>query len=198
MRKLCFGGSFNPIHYGHLQCAEAAAQALGMERVILFPNSLSPHKTPTARFADSADRLEMCRLAARSAGGGFEVDDLELRRAAPSYTIDTVRQLKRDRGWPQVHWLIGADMLLDLPNWREPAALLREVEFVVLRRPGFAIDWNALPAEYSRLKPNLVTAPLLDISGTDIRRRVAQGLPIGHLVPPTVESYIRDKGLYAA
>src|SRR3954469_12040258 len=104
MARLWFGGSFNPIHHAHLICARAAAEARGMERVVLVPTYQPPHKLLTAEIAAAEDRLAMCHLAA--AGSDlFEVSDVELERGGPSFTIDTVRELKR-QGHPEVHWLI--------------------------------------------------------------------------------------------
>jgi nicotinate-nucleotide adenylyltransferase len=204
MRCLCVGGSFDPVHFGHLRCATAAAEQLGLETVLLIPASVSPHKMGTSRHAAKPhDRLAMCRLAAeemnqQTACDGsvrFQIDDLELQRPPPSYTIDTVRAL-RSRGWDTVHWMIGADQLAALPNWHEPQALLTEANLVVLRRPGFQINWDALPPSYQMLKANLVDAPLIDISSTMIRTKVNAGEPITGLVPASVERYILSNQLY--
>ena len=195
MRNLCFGGSFNPIHNGHLLCSQAVASAKDVSELVLIPSATSPHKLGHADMADAEDRLAMCRLAV--AGKSlFEVDDVELYRAGPSYTIDTVRYLRSAKRWEQVNWLIGADQVAALPRWHEPAALLREVNFVVMARPGWSFDWHALPPEFRVLQHNVVEAPLIDISATDIRRRVRAGEPIDHLVPPAVAEYIRERGLY--
>src|SRR5438045_842642 len=116
MRCLCFGGSFNPIHNGHLVCARAAAEILGFSKILLIPVGQPPHKPVRADLAPAESRLAMCRLAANLQPGLFEVDDVEIRLPQPSYTINTVRHLRQTRGWEQVHWLIGADMLLYLPK----------------------------------------------------------------------------------
>lgn len=195
MRNLCFGGSFNPIHHGHLICGQAVAGVIDAVRLVLIPSATSPHKLGHADMAAGDDRLAMCKLAV--AGNDlFEVDDLELRRGGPSYTIDTIRALRRNRGWDEVNWLIGADQVPTLPYWREPTALLREVNFVVMARPGWSFDWKSLPPELRILQNHVVEAPLVNISATDIRRRVHSGEPIDHLTPPAVAKYIRDRGLY--
>src|SRR5688500_277405 len=178
MRNLCFGGSFNPVHNGHLIVSRAAADAAGFDRVVLLPSAVPPHKLRQPDMADADDRLAMCRLAA-DATPGFDVDDLEMRRPGPSYTIDTARELKR-RGWTSVSWLIGADQVSQLPRCREPEPLLRSVVFVIMARPGCSFDWERLPAAYLFLRERVVEAPLVDISATDIRRRVAAGQPIDH------------------
>lgn len=197
MRRLCFGGSFNPVHHGHLICARAIAEAAGFDRVVLIPSARPPHKPESYQLASAEDRVEMCRLAAALDRSLFEVSDIEIRRGGPSFTIETVRALKQ-AGWGEVHWLIGGDMLMQLPTWREPEALLREVKFVVMARPGWAIDWSALPPPYRILDRNVHPAPLIDISATQVRDRVAGGMPIQFLAPPPVVDYIAQRRLYAA
>jgi nicotinate-nucleotide adenylyltransferase len=200
MKTLCLGGSFNPIHYGHLICARAVAESAGFARVLLIPSGRPPHKPGSLDIADGSDRLHMCRLAIKPSGGEpagvqFDVSDIELLRQGPSFTIDTVRALKNS-GWLAVHWLIGADMLNFLPKWHEPAALLGEAEFIVMARPGVPIDWSNLPSDFSKLKNNLVIAPLIEISSSDIRNRIRAGRSIDYLTPPKVVDYIREKRLY--
>jgi nicotinate-nucleotide adenylyltransferase len=138
--------------------------------------------------------LAMCRAAVQ-ASTLFEVDDIELRRGGPSFTIDTVRELKR-RGETEVHWLIGADMAQILPQWHEPDKLLAETQFVLMARPGWTMDWDRLPPPYRSLRQQVVTTPLIDISATDIRSRVATGKPVDYLLPEPVVRYIEQRGLY--
>lgn len=196
MSILCFGGSFNPIHFGHLRCASAVAKEQRFDRVVLIPSGRPPHKNGGFELASPEDRLAMCRLAVKD-DPLFAVDDLEIRRSTPSYTIDTAREL-RSRGWPEVNWLIGGDMLNDLPNWHEPLALLREVNFVVMARPGIDLNWDRLPRAFDVLREHLVPAPRVDISATEIRQRLASGQPVDEMLPLAVEQYIREKGLYGA
>ncbi len=194
MATLYFGGSFNPIHHGHLICSRVIAEARGFERVALVPSSQPPHKQNAVNMAGSVGRMAMCRLA--SAGDPqFEVSDLELARTGPSYTIDSVRELSRG-GAEKVSWLIGADMLMFLPYWHRPQDLLAEVNFIVMARPGWKLDWSALPAPFQKLQQNVVEAPLIDITGTQIRDRVARGLSISYLTPPAVCNYIAEHRLY--
>jgi nicotinate-nucleotide adenylyltransferase len=194
MPTLYFGGSFNPIHHGHLICARAVAEAAGYDRVVLIPTGQSPHKPATPELALASDRLEMCRLATL-ADPLFDVDDVEVRRGGASYTIDTVQELARRTG-NLPHWLIGADMLLYLPKWHRAMELLEQANFVVMARPGWALDWQTLPPEFRGLQKNVVQAPMIDIRATDLRQRVASGRSIEYFTPPAVCAYIRDRGLY--
>src|SRR5437016_1171570 len=141
MKTLCLGGSFNPIHNGHLICARAAAEKAGFDQILLIPTGQPPHKTGSDDLASGAHRLQMCRLALDSGSSEllhpghvtFDVSDVELTQTGPSYTIETVRAFKK-RGWSQVVWLIGADMLNYLPKWHEHASLLYEAEFLIIAR----------------------------------------------------------------
>lgn len=136
----------------------------------------------------------MCRLA--TAGDiFFQINDLELHRDGPSYTIDTIRALKA-QGHTAISWLIGADMLQILPKWHQAESLIQEATILVMARPGFVLPWDSLPVGFRQLKANLVEAPLIDISATEIRRRVREGLSLDELTPPAVIEYIRQRGLY--
>lgn len=194
MTRLYFGGSFNPLHVGHLLVAQAVAEAGGFDRVVLVPSAQPPHKRAAADMAEPVDRLKMCQLVAE-ADPLFEVSAIELGRQAPSYTIDTVRSLKMG-GEGEVNWLIGADALHDLPKWMRAGELIRETRFWVARRPGFTIDWDRLPDMLEPLKERVVEAPLLDISATHMRQRVAAGRTIRYYVPAEVEQFIAQRGLY--
>lgn len=194
MPVLWFGGSFNPIHHAHLICARAVAEAREFDRVILVPTAQPPHKLVSSDLAPAQDRLEMCRLAILDSPL-FAIDEIELKRPGPSFTIDTAHELA-GRGGGKVHWLIGADMLLYLPHWHRAVELIREVEFVVMARPGWTPDWQQLPPDFQFLKNQVVQSPLIDIRASDIRRRVAVGLSIAFLTPPAVRTYILSHGLY--
>ena len=196
MAKLCFGGSFNPIHVAHLVCARFVAERLGFSSVVLIPSAQPPHKPDATDLAPPSERVRMCQLAVVGCDG-FEVNDLETKRTGPSYTIDTVRALKQ-QGWKRVSWLIGADMVRILPTWHEPDALMAEVDFVLMARPGWSFDWETLPPAFQKLREKVVEAPLIDISATEIRRRVGAGLPIDFLTPAPVVQHIHSAGLYRA
>jgi nicotinate-nucleotide adenylyltransferase len=141
----------------------------------------------------------MARLACEFCSDGsvtYVPNDIEITRSGPSYTLLTVRELKRI-GWSQVWWLIGADMLNFLPKWYKIDELILEVNFLILTRPGVELQWDTLPPHFrERLEPNVVPAPLIDISATQIRDRVRQGLPIDDLTVPPVVEYIRANALY--
>jgi nicotinate-nucleotide adenylyltransferase len=194
MTRLCYGGSFNPIHNGHLLVARAIAEAGGFDRVTLIPSAQPPHKPASADLALPSTRLELCQLVS-DADPLFEVSDIEFRRSGPSYTIQTAREF-RQSGWPEVHWLIGADMLQILPTWHLYEQLLKEVTFWIARRPGYEIDWATLPASVQPLRDRVVTAPLVEISATQVRERARRGQSIKYLVPDVVERAILDRRLY--
>jgi nicotinate-nucleotide adenylyltransferase len=145
-------------------------------------------------MASADDRLAMCRLAADQ-DPLFEVSDIELRRAGPSYTIDTARELRRS-GWSAVPWLIGSDNVPQLPTWHEPAALLAEIQFVVMQRPGSLLDWTTVAPAWQVLKARVVVAPLIEISASDIRRRIYDGKSVRYLTPASVTDYMIHRRLY--
>ena len=206
-RCLCLGGSFNPVHYGHLETTLAAAEKLQFTvsgrpaagaDVLLIPSARPPHKPGDPDLAPPADRLAMCRLAVASDGRyrAIGVSDLELRRDGPSYTILTVRAL-RAAGYDEVVWLVGADLLAGLPRWSEFDALLAEATLAVMRRPGHPIDWPALPPPVRPLAANVVEVPTLDISATTIRQCLRRGESVEGMTPDAVAEYARSRTLYS-
>jgi nicotinate-nucleotide adenylyltransferase len=197
VRPIAYGGTFDPIHCGHLACAKGVAETSGFDRVVLIPAARPPLRAGGTGSASAFHRLAMCRLAAATRAELFEVDDLELHRSGPSYTIDTVRQLKA-RGWDSVCWLIGADQVALLPKWHQVEDLVREARVLVMARPGWLFDWQSLPPALRSLRESVVSAPLVDISASEIRRRVAAGEPIDGLTTPAVVEYIRKNKLYGS
>ena len=158
MRKLILGGSFNPIHHGHLACSRAVAEAGGFDRVTLMSDQPGPRislSLPAWQMRCTALPCTGCRLQADAL---FEVDELELSRTGPSYTIDTVGELAA-LGENPIHWIIGADMLMYLPHWHRIDALLNQVNFIIMARPDCPMDWSQLPAKFQSLKSNVVAAP---------------------------------------
>ncbi len=195
-----FGGSFNPIHNGHLIVARAAAERLRVSRVVFVPSPSPPHKTGTG-LADAADRLAMVRLAI--AGEPlFDCSDIETRRAGPSYTILTVEDYRRTQADRELFWLIGADSLADLHSWHRVAELVDACRIVTAARPGFETpDLSSLervlrPEHVRRIEADILPTPRIDISATEIRRRVAEGRSIRYLLPEPVADYLVRRGLY--
>ncbi|MGQ0614655.1 MAG: nicotinate (nicotinamide) nucleotide adenylyltransferase [Planctomycetaceae bacterium] len=191
-----FGGSFDPIHRGHLALLEAARKARTLERVFVVPAGRPPHKRDGS-CAPFEDRLAMVRLAL-AGRTGVEPLDWEGLREGPSYTIDTVEELARREGGAGLELLVGADMLADLPRWHRAAELASLVTVVAFARPGTPLERSlaAFRAAFPGREPVLVPAPLLDISATEIRRRLGAGEAVRELLPPGVEAYARSKGLY--
>lgn len=185
------GGTFDPIHIAHLVMAEQALEQCDLATVVFVPAARPPHKrgVPMAPFED---RLEMVRRAVRG-NARLEVSDLESRREEVSYTVDTVRLVKHERPGERLCLIVGADSLAQLSAWKSPAELLSECEFAVAPRPGFP-SRDADPELGGRVR--FLDMPLLDVSSSDIRERVRLGRSVRYLVPPEVESYIREKNLY--
>jgi nicotinate-nucleotide adenylyltransferase len=203
---MLFGGTFDPVHNGHLIIARHIAEQLGFRRVVLVPAATPPHKHPAC--APAAQRLAMLRRAVRGEDL-FEISTIELRRQGPSYTFDTVQEFLRPGPGParaDIHWVIGADMLADLPKWYRAAELLELVNIVVALRPPWDERLDAIlaslrgqvtPRALQRLARSIVRTPLIDISSTEIRRRVAASESIRYLVPEPVRKYIEDHRLYS-
>lgn len=190
VRKIgLFGGSFDPVHVGHLLIAQAAREELGLERLFFIPAAQSPFK-PDGKCASSADRLRLLRLAL--AGKTWcEVDEQELHRGGVSYTIDTLRDYAHRFAGTQIFYLIGGDHVPKLTAWREAEELARLAQFVVALRPGEG--QTVFPKPFRGLA--LKGFPLA-VSSSQIRSRVKAGQPIEHLVPAGVAEAIRGAGLY--
>jgi nicotinate-nucleotide adenylyltransferase len=186
MKLGLLGGSFNPIHHGHLISATRAAEALRLERVLFIPAAVSPLKNGND-LASDRDRWAMLRLALKG-NPLFEASDLELRRGGVSYTVDTLRELKR-RTKASLYWILGADAARLLPRWKSIEDVRRLAAFIILPRPGDSVP-PKMPKEH------IVKAPLLEISSSEIRERIRKGLSVRYLVPDAVETYLRRKGLY--
>lgn len=201
MRRILFGGTFDPIHEGHLSMAEHARRLLGAERVVLIPNARSPHK-PDGAHAAAAHRLAMVRLAAAEREG-LEVVDDEIVRGGASYTIDTVERLQAGRfAGDALVLLLGQDSLPELPRWHRAAELVRLLPIAVVPRPGAAEPpWDELTEAFGAsfvegLRRRRLPVPTLDVSSTDIRRRVREGASIRCRCPDPVVDYIEAHGLY--
>ncbi|NLI13416.1 MAG: nicotinate-nucleotide adenylyltransferase [Peptococcaceae bacterium] len=192
------GGTFDPIHYGHLVAAEGARHSLSLERVIFIPAGSPPHK-PGYFISEPRDRYTMTCLAVAS-NSFFEASTLEVDRPGPSYTIDTIHALKQLYPEHQIYFITGADALLEILTWKAFEELLTICRFVAATRPGYRLSelqskLNQLPGN---LKQNILCmeVPALAISSTDIRQRVREGRPIKYLLPESVEEYVLKKHLY--
>lgn len=192
------GGTFDPPHLGHLWLATLATEALGLDRVLFMPAGQPPHK-PRRRISSTSDRLLMTRLAI-AGDPAFELCPIELERPGPSYTVDSVEELLRlYADGTQLFLLMSAEALAQIDTWREPDRLLALIEWAVGPRAGGPPpERSALARRFGEAaaRIHLLAGPSLDISSSEIRRRVADGHAIRYLVPRSVEELIRDRGLY--
>jgi nicotinate-nucleotide adenylyltransferase len=201
MRIAFFGGTFDPIHCGHLRIAQAAADAFALDRVLFAPAAVQPLKSepPAASFQD---RLAMVRLAVADKYPRFVASDLDAPRldAAPNYTVDTLTALAED--WPGAELFVvaGADSFLDLRRWRQPDRLLAMAQWIVVSRPDVPLRESdlacAVHTPQERAKVHLLTNVHEDVSATELRRRLRAGEPWEGLLPAAVEQFIAEHGLY--
>ncbi len=211
------GGTFNPIHYGHLAAAEEVRHRLKLDRILFIPSCLPPHKQEED-VPPAVHRMEMIRLALEG-NPSFEPSDIEIRRGGRSYTVDTIETLQRINPRSELYFITGLDSFLEVQTWHRWQHLLTLCRFVILSRPGYRfadlarIDFlQSAKAEFEGLDHGsqsrsairaetfeifLEMIPLYDISSTDIRRRVKEGRSIKYLLPDTVETYIIKNKLYA-
>ena len=220
MRIGLFGGTFDPIHIGHLRAATEVKQGFNLDQIVFIPAAQPPHKTQEV-VTDAADRLKMVELAV-SGHSGFTASDVELKRSGPSYSIDTINHFKKaapnDSG---IFFITGLDAFLEIDTWKSYTKLLKQVAFIVIARPMF--DYKNLASRWSRLEKFIkskisdeykfsdssacfvhsnakpiyifdVTA--LDISSTRIRDLIKKDQPIKFLIPEEIENYINNRGLY--
>ncbi|NPV29272.1 MAG: nicotinate-nucleotide adenylyltransferase [Firmicutes bacterium] len=190
------GGTFDPIHYGHLVTAEAAREKYGLERVIFVPSGHPPHKD-AREVTDFWHRYLMVLLAVVS-NPYFEVSRMEYDRGGVTYTIDTVREFRRLYGaGTELFFITGADAILEILTWKQPEELLAMCRFIAATRPGYDLrQLNSLLGEFYQGAVSVLEIPMLSISSSDLRRRVKTGLSIKYLVPEPVEFYIFQNGLY--
>ncbi len=189
MRIGLYGGSFDPVHLGHILVAEAACEEMALDRIVFIPAARSPFKPDSAPAPDDL-RLRWLHIAL-AGRPDFDVDDLELRRGGTSFTIDTVREYAGRFPGAELCWLIGADHVPTLQLWREAEALARLVEFIVIPRPG---NPPAPPPAPFRVRP--LRGWPLGVSSSEIRERIRIGKSVDHLLPPFVAGAVRDSGAY--
>jgi len=199
-RIALFGGTFDPIHLGHTRVADATAKQIGAEKVVFIPAKRSPLKGFLPHASD-ADRLSMTALAI-AGNDCFSVSHCELERPVPSYTLDTIRQFRRDYG-PEtsLHWLLGADSIAEVVHWYKIQELIDECNLTTMQRPGYAPDFDRFESLWGRervakLKRNVVQTPLIDVSSTEVRRRLAADEDVSGMLHPGVIQYIREHDLY--
>ncbi len=190
------GGTFDPPHYAHLALAENARAQLALDRVLFAPAGQQPLKSGQSP-AHTAHRVEMTR-ASIADNAAFVLSPIDLERPGPHYTVDTVTLLRKNYPEAILFFLLGGDSLAQLLSWRDPASILEQVKLAAMRRPGYEVDMDELTQTLPNLPERLswLDAPHLDISATDLRRRVREGLPIRYLLPPDVETYIQKHRLY--
>ncbi|MBX7071701.1 MAG: nicotinate-nucleotide adenylyltransferase [Pirellulales bacterium] len=202
MRLGLFGGTFDPIHYGHLLLAETAREECRLDQVWFVPNSQAPHKQGRP-ITDAQRRVEMLKLAI-GGNSAFAISTLEIDRGGVSYTVDTLAQLRADEPTRELFLILGADSLIDLPTWREPARICELAMLVIARRTGAErarLDTLSELVSRERLaefEPYQIEMPRVDLSASMLRRRVSQGLSIRYRTPRAVEKFIEVAGLYRA
>lgn len=200
MRLGLFGGTFDPVHYGHLLLAECCREQAALDEVWFVPAAASPFKQGAVQTS-AQQRLEMLALAI---GGHaqFRVSSLEIDRGGVSYTVDTLEELHRARPDDELFLLLGADALEDFPTWRQPQRICHLATLLVVRRPGWAepdlarLAAIASPSQLDAIRRGLVEMPQIDLSSRDLRRRVAAGQSIRYRTPRAVETFIASAGLY--
>ena len=198
IRTGILGGSFDPIHNGHLSIVDAALEELALDKVLLIPTKVSPFKIGR-KVAPDEDRLEMTRLALKDRPG-CEVSDIEIRKQGVSYTIFTLDELSASGLYGKLYFLMGTDTFLELESWYKGTELLEKYAFALAPRPGFARSEFEEKLDYYRetygTDVTVLNNEMLPISSTKIRARLAEGLPVTGLLPDDVESYILENGLY--
>jgi nicotinate-nucleotide adenylyltransferase len=198
--KVLFGGTFDPVHLAHTAVAASAGDVLGADKIIFVPARRSPLKSLGPEASDE-DRLAMLRLAL-SGNSSFDITDYELKKPGPNYTIETVRYLKKQYDDTEIYWLLGADTVDDLQHWYCITELLDECNLSVMFRGGvkppdftkFESLWGSRRIE--KLQRNVIETPLIDISSTEIRKRLSTSRDVSGMLNPKVLQYIREKGLY--
>lgn len=186
------GGTFNPVHSGHLAIAQNVLEEFCLDKVVFVPSCSPPHKK-SPDIAPAGERFKMCTLAIQNQKA-FTVSSLELERGGRSYSIETIKEFHNLYGREsKLYFIIGLDAALDIATWKKSEELLRSCEFIVVPRPGF--DAAGISKKFSE-KIKLARTPGPDISSADIRGRLKKGGSINNLVPPEIEAYIRQKKLY--
>ncbi len=185
------GGTFDPIHNGHLVLAEQVREKLKLDRVVFIPCLSPPHKT-NRKLSPAKDRFRMTELAVQD-NAAFLVSDMELKRKGLSYTVDTLRQLRRAYPDSGIYFLTGSDVLGEIHTWKDPEGIYRLAKMVIATRPGFD---HFDPENPFASRSIIVPITGVDVSASQIRMKIKRGRSIRYLVPPKVEEYIKRKKLY--
>ena len=197
MRLGIMGGTFDPIHFGHLAMAESVREIFSLDEVLFIPSARPPHKVEKV-VTPEVHRLMMTFLATQS-NDKFQVSPMEILRDGLSYTLDTMNQLEKKFGADtELFYIIGADSMVDLPKWHKSRELVGKVHFIATTRPGVEVDLEEVRNFFGDDAKNIfqVAVAGLEISSTDIRERVKSGRSIKYLVPEVVEEYILKENLY--
>ncbi|MCC7164479.1 MAG: nicotinate-nucleotide adenylyltransferase [Anaerolineae bacterium] len=197
MKYGILGGTFDPPHNGHLKIAAAARSALGLAQIVFIPAGQPPHKLDDP-VSPAATRLAMLELAL-ARHPDFVISRLELLRAGPSYTVDTLRELHQTLGDDaEIYFIMGMDSLQNFHAWHQPQEIVKLCKLAVLRRPGFDVDLDTLEKQVPGVTASVVIipGPEFDISASEIRARVRRGESIRGLVPPAVAAFIKTNRLY--
>jgi nicotinate-nucleotide adenylyltransferase len=191
------GGTFNPPHLAHMVCASEARAQLSLDRVLLVPTGVPPHKLMEEE-PGRVHRLEMCRLAAGGHDDWLEVSSIETDRDGPSYTVDTLGEINATRPGDELTFIVGGDMAWSLPSWHQPERILELAWVAVAERAGARREEVRVRLAGMRGADRIryIDVPRLDISSSALRRRVREGRPIDYLVPDAVAGYIAQQGLY--
>jgi nicotinate-nucleotide adenylyltransferase len=191
------GGTFDPIHHGHLVTAEMALWQFDLDEVVFVPTGQPWMKTD--REVSAAEHRYLMTVIAASSNPRFTVSRIEIERDGPTYTVETLQQLRREAEEPiELFFITGADAMLEILHWKDPEEVLSEAHFIAATRPGYDLDRFQKEAPDRHSKVSVMDIPALAISSTDIRRRVSLGEPIRYLVPDGVKTYIEKAGLYRA
>jgi len=200
MRTGVFGGSFDPVHFGHLLLAEQCREQARLDRVLFVPCNIQPHKQDGPRATDR-QRIEMLQLGI-AGHKSFEVSEIEMKRGGVSYTIDTLNELKADFSDDELFLLMGDDSLESFAKWKEPKQICELATIVVVSRPGSGdVDLDALKPfasdeRFEQILQHKIASRNIDISSSDVRQRVNDGSSIRYLMPRSVEKYIETQKIY--
>lgn len=208
-----FGSAFNPPHMGHIHVVTTVANKLGLDRVYITPTLKSPLKKMQIEGADAQQRVEMAQAAFQAYGAKFVVDDREIQRGGVSYTIDTLKDIKKNHPDDELFLIFGADKFEEFPDWKDPKAILEIANLIVASRPGFDLpsETEELPKFFQKLTKDFdfnivelttgrriefITIEDVEVSSTELRKKLRVGRPVEKFVPLAVESYIREHQLY--